>query len=345
MRVAVVCPYSVEVPGGVQGQAVGLVEGLRATGHEAWLVAPGMTGPPEARLLGRSFNVRVNGSVAPVALQPRTISRVRRAIRDADVVHVHEPLVAPTSPAAFLGEGPPAVGTFHADPSNLTRKLYRLAGPVLRRVFARFGAVTAVSGAARSAIEHLVDEVIEIPNGIDTGAFSLDVIRRPGRVVFLGRDEPRKGLDVLLAAWPRVRATVSEAELVVLGAYRDGAHEGIRYLGTSVGLEKRIHLAEATVFCAPNLGGESFGISLVEAMAAGCAPVVSDLPAFRSVAGDAARYVPVGNPESLADQLIQALRDGNGSHKLGRAASEAVAIYDWHQVLPKYLDLYERLAR
>jgi phosphatidylinositol alpha-mannosyltransferase len=328
MRVAVVCPYSVEVPGGVQGQAVGLVKGLRASGPVAWLVAPGMTGPPEARLLGRSFNVRVNGSVAPVALQPRTISRVRRAIRDADVVHVHEPLVAPTSPAAFLGEGPPAVGTFHADPSNLTRKLYRLAGPVLRRVF-----------------EHLVDEVIEIPNGIDTGAFSLDVIRRPGRVVFLGRDEPRKGLDVLLAAWPRVRATVSEAELVVLGAYRDGAHEGIRYLGTSVGLEKRIHLAEATVFCAPNLGGESFGISLVEAMAAGCAPVVSDLPAFRSVAGDAARYVPVGNPESLADQLIQALRDGNGSHKLGRAASEAVAIYDWHQVLPKYLDLYERLAR
>jgi phosphatidylinositol alpha-mannosyltransferase len=345
MRVAVVCPYSVDVPGGVQGQAVGLVEGLQAAGHEAWLVAPGSTGPPETRLLGRSFNVKVNGSVAPVALQPGTIGRVRRAIRDADVVHVHEPLVVPTSPAAFLGAGPPAVGTFHADPSDMTRRLYHVAAPILRRVLARFDAVTAVSRAAGSAIEHLVDEVIEIPNGIDTRAFSLDVVRRPGRVVFLGRDEPRKGLDVLLAAWPLVHAAVPEAELVVLGAYREAPHESIRYLGTSVGHQKRLQLAEATVFCAPNLGGESFGISLVEAMAAGCAPVVSDLPAFRSVAGDTARYVPVGDPESLAGQLIRALRDTNGSHMRGRAACEAAAVYDWHQVLPRYVDVYARLAR
>ena len=345
MRIAVVCPYSIEEPGGVQQQAASLVDGIRAAGHEAWLVAPGTAGPPEARLLGRPVRVRANGSVAPVALRPGTIGETRRAVRDADVVHVHEPLLAPTSPAAFLGDGPPAVGTFHADPSALVRNLYRLAGPALSRILSRLGAVTAVSQAAASAITGLVGEVALIPNGIDAASFSMDVARHPTRVVFLGRDEPRKGLDVLLAAWPIVRSQVVEAELVVLGADRGGSHPGIRYLGPTGGYEKRRQLAGAAVYCAPNLGGESFGISLVEAMAAGCAPVVSDLSAFRHVAGEVARYVPVADPDRLAGQLIGALRDRSGTEVRGRAASEVAERYDWQKVLPRYLALYERVAR
>jgi phosphatidylinositol alpha-mannosyltransferase len=207
------------------------------------------------------------------------------------------------------------------------------------------GAVTAVSQAAASAVAGLVEEVISIPNAIDTGAFAMKVERHPTRVVFLGRDEPRKGLDVLLAAWPMVRGAVEDAELVVLGADRGGSHQGIRYLGATVGSEKRRQLAEAAVYCAPNLGGESFGVTLVEAMAAGCALVVSDLLAFRHVAGDVARYAAVSDPEDLADHLTEALRDRTGSQVRGRAASAAATVYDWHHVLPRYIALYERLAR
>jgi len=345
MKIAIVCPYSIDEPGGVQQQAAGLVDGLRAAGHQAWLVAPGTAGPLEARLLGRSIRVRANGSVAPIALHPGTVGRTRRAVQDADVVHVHEPLLAPTSPAAFLGDCPPAVGTFHADPSPLVRKLYQVTAPALRRVLSKLAAVTAVSQAALSGIDGLVEDVVSIPNAIDAGAFSIDAARHPNRVVFLGRDEPRKGLDVLLAAWPIVRSAVEEAELVVLGVDRDDAPQGIRYLGTTVGDEKRLQLAEAAVYCAPNLGGESFGVSLLEAMAAGCAPVVSSLPAFRQVAGKVARYAAVADPDSLATQLIRALRDPVGTEVLGKGAKAAAARYDWQQVLPDYLALYERVAQ
>lgn len=345
MRVAVVCPYSIDVPGGVQGQAIGLVDGIRAAGHEAWLVAPGVIGAPRARLVGRPVQLRVNGSVAAVSLHPATVARVRRAVADADVVHVHEPFLPPTSPAAFLGPGPPAVGTFHADPSRTVRGLYRLAGRGLKRVIAELAAVTVVSSQAGSAVDHLIEGAVTIPNGIDTASYAVDVERHSHRVVFLGRDEPRKGLDVLLAAWPRVRNAVPGAELVVLGARRDESQEGIRYLGKSVGIAKRQQLAEASIYCAPNLGGESFGISLVEGMAAGCAPVVSDLRAFRFVAGEIARYAPVGDSTGLAEQLILSLLDPRETLERGTAAVRAAAAYDWKHVLPAYLDIYTRLAR
>jgi len=345
MRIAIVCPYSIDEPGGVQQQAIGLVEGIRAIGHEAWLVAPGTMGPPETKLIGRSIRVRANGSIAPIALHPAAVGKTRRAVRGADVIHIHEPLMSPISPAAYLGTDVPAVGTFHADPPARVRAFYRLAGPALRRVLSRLQAITAVSEAAASAVSHLVGDISLIPNAVDVGAFALQVERHPNRVVFLGRDEPRKGLDVLLAAWPMVRAAVQDAELVVLGADRGGQNNGIRYLGTIVGLEKRRQLAQAGIFCAPNLGGESFGIALVEAMAAGCAPVVSDLEPFRQVAASVARYVATGDPQSLAAQLIEALRDRRGSERQGEAAKQAAAAYDWRYVLPCYVELYERIRR
>jgi phosphatidylinositol alpha-mannosyltransferase len=184
-----------------------------------------------------------------------------------------------------------------------------------------------------------------IPNAIDVGAFAFQGERHPNRVAFLGRDEPRKGLDVLLAAWPKVRAAVHDAELVVLGVDRGGQDSGIRYLGTTVALEKRRQLAQAGIYCAPNLGGESFGVALLEAMAAGCAPVISDLEPFRQVAGTVARYAAVADPRSLAKQLIEALRDRRGSERQGQAARQAAAAYDWRHVLPRYVELYERVRR
>jgi phosphatidylinositol alpha-mannosyltransferase len=344
MKIAIVCPYSIDVPGGVQQQAIGLVDGIRTAGHQAWLVAPGTMGPPDVKLLGPAVRVRANGSVAPIALRPGTASKTRSAIAAADVVHIHEPLVFPTSSAALLGAGPPAVGTFHADPSPWMRRAYRVAAPVLRRTLSKLAAATAVSEVAAAAVRGLVDEISLIPNGIDVGAYSIEIERHPTRVVFLGRDEPRKGLDILLAAWPAVRTAVSDAQLVVLGVDRPSPSEGIRYLGTVLEPEKRRQLAAAGIFCGPNLGSESFGISVVEAMAAGCVLLLSDLAAFRRVAGPAAHYFAVGDPQQLAVRLISILKDqaGSGVRSVVRQAAER---YDWANVLPAYLDLYERVGR
>ena len=345
MRIAVVCPYSIDFPGGVQQQAVGLVDGIQAAGHESWLVAPGTRGPTHARLLGQAVLLRANRSVAPIAVRPGTARRTRHAIAGADVVHVHEPLVAPTSTAAFLRTRCPAVGTFHSDLPPWVRAAYRVGAPALRKILSKLAAATAVSEAAASAVSGLVNEISIIPNGIDFGAFSVDVERHPNRIVFLGRDEPRKGLDVLLAAWPAVRAAVAGAELFVLGADRGSSPEGVSYLGTVVGPAKQRHLAAAGVYCAPNLGGESFGISVVEAMAAGCVPVLSDLAAFRQVAGSGARYFAVGDFRQLAAELISVLQDRVGSEQLRRTVKRTAAAYDWASVMPAYLDLYERAAQ
>lgn len=345
MKIAVVCPYSIDFPGGVQQQAIGLVDQIQEAGHEAWLVAPGTSGPSHFRLLGAAVRVRANGSVAPVAVRPGTARRTREAIAGADVVHVHEPLVFPTSTAAFLRTGRPAVGTFHVDLPPWVRATYQMGAPVLRRILARLAATTAVSPAAAAGVKALVGEVALIPNGVDVRALSVGGERHPHRVVFVGRDEPRKGLDLLLEAWPAVRTAANQAELVVIGANRPDPPTGVRYMGTVIGSAKHQQLAAAGVFCAPNLGGESFGISVVEAMAAGCIPVLSDLATFRQVAGSAARYFPVGDVKQLAAQIIAALQDRAGTKERRDIGQEMAAIYDWGNVFPEYLALYERCAQ
>lgn len=343
MRVALVSPYSFERPGGVQTQVAELTERLRAAGHVAWVVAPGRTGPPQSRLVGRATSVPVNRSTALVSLDPKTVALTRRAIADADVVHLHEPFVPLTGPAAFLRRHPPILATFHADPSAFIRTAYRAASPMLGRVMQKLEAVTAVSRAAASAVRPFAGEVTIIPNGIDIGAHQIAVERDPHRIVFVGRDERRKGLDVLLAAWPAVHGSVPGAELTVIGAERAVRVPGVRFLGTVVGAEKRRHLAGAAVYCGPNLGGESFGLTLVEAMAAGCAPVISDLAPFRDVADGAARYVHADDPAALADALVRALTDEVATAAAGKRARRAARRYDWDNVLPLYVAMYQQV--
>ena len=206
MNIAVVCPYALDRFGGVQAQTIGLVERLRGEGHAAWLVAPGRTGPERARLVGSTITVPANRSSVPVALGPGVPGRVRRAISGADLVHVHEPLMPLVSWSA-LAATVPVVGTFHADPSNLIRRSYRVAGPVLG-IRRRLAAVTAVSRVAAAAVEPLFDEVIVIPNAVEVETVP-EVDRVATRVAFVGRDDARKGLDVLLEAWPGVVAAVA----------------------------------------------------------------------------------------------------------------------------------------
>jgi len=337
MRVAVVSPYDLGLPGGVQNQVFRLAEWLGDAGHDAWVVGPGKA-PEGAISVGPARLVRANGARVPISLDPRIGGAVRRAVAGADVIHVHEPLMPFVSLCAGRVPDIAKVGTFHADPSELVRRLYRSGGPLVRRTMGRLDVVTAVSPVAGSAIAHLVRHRV-VPNGLDTASFTAGS-QTPRRVMFLGRDEPRKGFDVLLTAWPQVRAAVPDAELVATVEARPDT-PGIRYVGRVADDEKRRLLAEADVFCAPNLGGESFGIVLAEAMASGCAVVASALPGFAHVVAGAGVLCAPGDHRGLARMLIALLRDDARRDELRRRAAQQVRRFDRDAVLSGYLAAYE----
>lgn len=333
MKIAVVCPYDVARPGGVQTQARELVDALGAGGDDARLVAAGSPG------VGASVLVPGNRSRAPITLDPRAVGRVKQVLATVDVVHVHEPFM-PLVGWGALGADRPLVATFHSAPARWTRALYRVGAPLGRRILAG-RVVTAVSPVAAQALPASWGPVTIIPNGLDVSAYERSVPRDPHRVVFVGRDEPRKGLDVLVEAWPRIREAEPAARLRVVGAIRP-PQPGIEYLGRVDEATKREELARASVFVAPNLGGESFGMVVAEAMAAGCAPVVSDLPAFRWVAGEGARRVPEGDPEALAVAVTDLLADPDARRRLVTAARTRVSDFDWSVVSAAYRQAYVR---
>jgi phosphatidylinositol alpha-mannosyltransferase len=197
-----------------------------------------------------------------------------------------------------------------------------------------------VSHVAAATVDDLVPDVAIVPCGIDVATYRMDEPREPTRVVFLGRDEPRKGLDVLLDAWPLVRRVVPEAELVVLGASRR-PEPGVRYHGTVNEEQKRRLLAGSAVLVAPNLLGESFGIVLLEGMAAGCAIVASALPAFADVLDGAGMLVPKDDCEALAGSIAALLQDRRLWQQYADLGSRRVQAFDRSRVLDGYLRAYE----
>lgn len=340
MKVAVVSPYSLDQPGGVQDQVIEISGRLGEHGIESWVVGPGSSGPEGAHLLGKGVTLPANGSRAPIALNPLVMRRAAAAIRGADVIHLHEPLMPLVGWGLLRDVGVPVVGTFHADPSIFIRSSYRRLQPVARRLVGRLAGATAVSEVAASAVRGFVADLQIIPNGLDTALYASPVDKVRNRLAFIGRDEPRKGLDTLLAAWPSIRLASPDATLDVVGASRSEAAEGVRFLGRVDGSEKRRVLAEAAVFVAPNLGGESFGITLLEGMAAGCAVVASDLPAFQNVGGSGASYFPRGDSGALAVRVLELIGDEALLTGAAAAARRRSDIYDWTTVLPAYIRLY-----
>jgi phosphatidylinositol alpha-mannosyltransferase len=345
VKVAVVSPYALDSTGGVQNQVIELTNHLKEYGVDAWAVGPGRSGPHGSRLLGDGITIPVNGSRAPLGLHPSILARAAEAVHGADVVHLHEPFV-PLIGWTLLGRtGIPTVGTFHADPSALIRGVYRRLRAVARRMVKNLSAATAVSEVAASAVRPFLPDLTIIPNAIDTAQYRPDATKGLHRVAFLGRDEPRKGLDVLLAAWPAIKHAVPDAELDVIGAQRSDRAEGVRFLGRVDEKDKVDRLAEAAVFVAPNLGGESFGITLLEGMAAGCAVVASDLPAFTAVGDTAVRYFARGNATNLADAVIDLLLDAAQTREAGQHAVQRSQSFDWTTVLPAYMQAYESAMR
>lgn len=339
MRVGLVSPYDLGRSGGVQDQVIRLAGWLRDSGHTPVVVGPGTDGPDGAVLLGPTTVVTANRSDTPIILDPRIGRRISAVLTDVDVIHVHEPLMPAVSLAALRVKGPAKVATFHADPPRWVRRLYRRGRSGVRVAVRNAAVVTAVSPIAGSSIDGVVDYRI-IPNGIDVARYRTGP-KIPGRVAFLGRDDERKGLPVLLDAWPTVRAAVPDATLGVLGATRDERTAGVEFFGWVGDEEKEAELGAAVVFCAPNLGGESFGIIVAEAMASGCAVVASSIPAFEHVAGSSARFARPGDSKELAQQIIAVLTDTGEAADLGGRALDRVQRFNGPTVAAAYIGAYE----
>ncbi len=338
IRVGIVSPYDLSVPGGVQAQVVGLARYLNERGDEAMVIGPGLPEGVHGVDLGSSVSIPGNGSMVPISLDPRARSKIREAVFDLDLLHVHEPLM-PLASLFANHAGPPVVATLHAATGTAGRLAYRLTRPLFGWAMGNTVAITAVSETAASVVPPAV-EVKIIPNGLDVQAMKVDTQRIDNRVAFLGRDEPRKGLDVLLEAWTEVHAANPETELVVMGAVR-GTGDAT-WMGRVDDETKAEVLCSSAIYVAPQLGGESFGIVILEAMAAGSAVVASDLEPFQSVAAGAARFFPVGDSAALTVTLIDLLEDSAQRAKLAAAGEERVAAYDWSVVGAAYRDLYSR---
>jgi len=339
MRIGLVSPYDLGRAGGVQDQVIRLAGWLSDAGHDSVVIGPGVEGPEGALLLGPTTNITANRAQTPIRLDPRVGRRLESVRGEVDVLHVHEPLMPAVSTAAMRLKGPAKVATFHADPPVWARRLYRYGRSGVRAVLRDASVITVTSPISGSSIEGIVDYRI-VPNGIDVADYETGP-KNPLRVTFLGRDDERKGLSVLLAAWTAVRSAVPEARLTVMGADRGVAVDGVEYLGWVDDPAKREVLSAAAVFCAPNLGGESFGIILAEAMASGCAIVASAIPAFEHVAGPTARLCNPGDVECLAREIIGLLTTPEDARRLGGEAAERVVQFDGATVAAQFVAAYE----
>ena len=358
LRVGMVCPYSFDVPGGVQNHVLGLARYLRQAGHRPYVLAPGELGAATEGLdveefvsVGTAMPVRYNGSVARVNFGPLSAARVGRWLRKGrfDVLHIHEPITPSISLLALWAAEQPVVATFHA--ATPRSRSMQLAGGVLRGAIEKIDAGIAVSESARNVVvQHLGRDAVVIPNGIEfddfarwrpsTGQEQLAGSPRSSdhpKLIFLGRlDEPRKGLDVLLAAVPLIMKTRPDLEVIVAGQGNRPLPEWCCSLGMINPEAKIALLNSADVFVAPHLARESFGIVLLEAMASGVPIVASELPSFLDVLGsprDEGRLGEVfaaGDPDALAASVLRVLDQPNPVRTL--RAREAARRYDWSAV-------------
>ena len=364
MRIGIVNPYSWDVPGGVGFHIRDLALKFRSRGHDVRVLTPSSSRdlPDWISSAGQSVSVPFNGSVANISVSPAALRRTRRWLADNafDVVHVHEPVVPSVSMAAAMLSSAPLVGTFHA---ALGRSVSRaIASAPMRLYMERIGVRIAVSEEARrTLIEHHGGDAVIIPNGVETASFRrastdsrwMATDSRPV-IVFLGRlDEPRKGLSVFAGAIEGVLDKMPGARFLIAGRgdapeiRRQVARFGdsVSFLGGISDEEKASLLAGASLYVAPQTGGESFGIVLVEAMAARTAVVASDIPAFRAVLEDGRAGVlfETGSSAALVDELLGLLADKARLEGLSEAGQRASLQYDWEVVADKVFEVY-RLA-
>jgi phosphatidylinositol alpha-mannosyltransferase len=370
VRVGIVCPYDWDVPGGVQAHVRDLAEALIAMGHHVSVLAPadpddedGTALPPYFVPAGRTVPVPYNGSVARFNFGVISATRVRRWLREGefDVIHVHEPTFPNLSLLACYAARVPIVATFHTsiERSRLMVVAANVLAPGLEKITGRI----AVSESARTTlVEHLGGDAVLIPNGVALAQF---VGAEPlpgwpgegGALGFLGRiDEPRKGLDVLVDAFERLAPHRPGLRLLIAGPgdtddVREALELALRDRVVLLGLvdeaTKARMLASVDVYVAPNTGGESFGIVLLEAMAAGTPVLASDLDAFERVldGGRAGLLFPVGDAHALAEGAATLLDSPTQRDQLRAAGREVAQRYDWASVARRVLTVYETVLQ
>lgn len=370
MKVGIVVPYSWSFWGGVPEHADQQARALERLGVDARIVIGhdppgrlttclhprrGRHEPPPAHVIpvGRSVIVPANGALPNIVLSPSAVFRMRRLLERErfDVVHVHEPMTPAIGVAALALATVPLVGTFHASGELAWMKL---ATPTWGFLAERLDHRLAVSvDAAAAAQRYLPGDYEVIPNGV-TLPERADPADRDNTIVFVGRHEPRKGLQVLLRAWPEIRRRTG-ARLRVLGAdplqvrlllaRLRVSEDGIDPLGFVEEGERTCELLSAKAFVAPSLGGESFGMVLTEAFACATPVVASDISGYRDVmTGETGLLVPPNDPQALADGVFALLADEPRRQQFGLAARARARTYSWDDIGAQLLSIYERVA-
>jgi phosphatidylinositol alpha-mannosyltransferase len=366
MRVGLVCPYTWDVPGGVQAHVHDLASALIALGHDVSVITPADDDaplPPYVVSAGRAVPVPYNGSVARLAFGVLSLGRVRRWLREGafDVVHVHEPAAPSLSLLATWAADAPIVATFHTSVSR--SRAMAAAYSILQTALEKISGRIAVSEAARrTLVEHLGGDAVLIPNGVLVSNFAS---ARPlpgwpgdgGAIGFLGRvDEPRKGFPVLLEAFQLLAEQRPGLRLLVAGpgdadevrkSLPDELRSRVRLLGLVSDVDKARMLRSVDLYVAPNIGGESFGIVLLEAMAANTPVLASDLDAFRVVLddGEAGALFSTGDARALADAAGALLDDPDRRARLAASGGRRALDYDWSTVARDIVRVYETVAR
>jgi phosphatidyl-myo-inositol alpha-mannosyltransferase len=361
LRIGLVCPYAWDMPGGVQFHVRDLAIVLQQWGHHVNVIAPVIDEddlPSWVTSAGRPVPVRYNGAVARLAFGPLAATRVRRWIDEGnfDLLHIHEPPTPSVSVlACWLADGP-MVGTFHMAVER--SRTMNAVSPILEPALEKLSLRIAVSPMAReTALAHHGRDVVILPNGVDTKFFAAAEPKAQWQgksILFIGRfDEPRKGLSILLQAMSDVLAVHPTARLLVAGPGDQSEFEetipapvaaAIEYLGQVTEDEKAQLLKSASIYVAPNTGGESFGIIIAEAMAAGTPVVSSDLEAFMDVMQGAGVHFANGDSDELASILIRLLDSPDDLTEIGQRGRLVAQRYDWQTVAEELVTIYETVT-
>ncbi|UCC89316.1 MAG: glycosyltransferase family 4 protein [Anaerolineales bacterium] len=378
MRIALVSPYDFSYPGGVTKHIINLAKSFQQRGHQVHIIAassrnadnmsPGIT-----QISSFVVPVRYNGSIARISFSPRLAQQVRALLgrETFDVLHLHEP-TTPTLPwvvlrqAQKLSPQTALVGTFHSYRERrgwkgMPSEPYSYARPIFRRVVNRLDGRIVVSKVAHDYVNnHFPGSYRVIPNGVDVALFgnpSLEPLSQFStglNLLFVGRPEPRKGFLYLIEAYARVKVTLPESRLLVIGPYtakdrapfeqelRQRQLGDVHFIGYVPDVELARYYQSSHVFCAPSTDSESFGMVLLEAMAAKTPIVASDIAGYRAVVGHQREglLTPPKDPAALAEAIIYLLQRPDLRQAMGARGQAKASLYTWERVADSVLDCY-----
>jgi len=371
MKIALVSPYDYPYPGGVTQHIFYLDKHFRELGHQVKIIAPCAGEAPERLAENvvvtttRIRSIPFGGSKARIPYSPAVYWRVKRALREEhfDIVHPHEPLTLPVPVIALRHSEAVNVGTFHAQRD--THRIYQYGRRVFQPLFNKLDGKIAVSEAAKDTVaRYFGGEYVIIPNGIDVERFGSEHVRpleeyADGKlnILFVGRLEPRKGFRYLLRAFPYIKEEFPQARLIVVGAYlkkqkarhlrfvREHHLTGVKFVGRVSDEELPRYYRSCHVFCAPSIGFESFGIVLLEAMAAGKPIVACNIPGYRDLLDDGKQglLAEPKNERALAEAIIRILGDPDLQRRMGEQGRIKACQYSWREVALRVLDYYQEL--